>query len=932
MGQCISLPDDALAARAGGATVDAGDALKTAATRKRPRKSAGAPPSSQARLIALLNGRDSAAGASAAVTAAPGTGKAAAAGAPAAPAAGAGLPALHRFALWRSRLHDSAASLAGRRRARGARRRGAAAPAPAPPPPPAAPQRGRAALRDLATGDLIPDFGVDGVFDVLQLLGSGGTAHTYLCRDLATRELVAAKFMERPLPKLAVPLLMREVDLQARLGQGHPNLVQVQELVLTDSHLALVLEFAAGGTLTDLVAGRWESALERGGLHLSEPEARYYFRQDLKLDNTLLDGSLAAPRIKLCDFGFARQWGADGSGGMLTALGTPAYMSPQILSAKYGAQGFDGRASDVWAMGVMLFVSLFGCFPFEHDKHKDPNCEEAFLEDPNCEEAFLEVRMAQEKLSWRDNPCAAAAIKRGALSPEVANLLDRLLAKDEAKRIQIEAICAHPWLAAPLEDPVHTEAWELLLAEAEERRAATQQPRAAAQLKKLKNAMLAMMAAATRTAADAPLFGGDALTAAAAATAPPAAAPAAGGGGAPRRWRRLRHESMPTVANIRGAQPHAPGSPIVARVGSVTDVPGGSGGGAAAAAGVAAAGAGAGSGARGMTHRLSLEGAGFALGGGAALRALAVDGRCSGEHPGSPTGEQVRNPGPPDDGGGGGGGAGAEVRSSYDAQASRLTALAAAVAAATAAAADARAAAAAAAAAAARAAAAASAAGGAAPAAAAAAAGDDAAAALDRIIAATSAVPAATVATAAGGGGCGPGSPAAAARGGGALLGGRGGGGADVDDVRAAALPACSSWPTAAAPRAGSGGGGGAPPAAADAPLASADDAPLASADAPPVAPPAAAPLMPPWGIQDARGVGGGLVWRLPLVVWAPDEALRVPLPELSVAAGALIKQLQSGHAGNKPRLAALCKRMSWPLAPGAAVNAGCGESAIAGL
>ena len=127
-----------------------------------------------------------------------------------------------------------------------------------------------------------------------------------------------------------------------------------------------------------MVADRWESALSRGGLHLEEDEARYFFRQfvsavgychannvahrcgrprraaergwargggfwneargalhpapraprqlvtlalnpetchvtpctlpprpqrDLKLDNTLLDGSMAAPRIKICDFG-----------------------------------------------------------------------------------------------------------------------------------------------------------------------------------------------------------------------------------------------------------------------------------------------------------------------------------------------------------------------------------------------------------------------------------------------------------------------------------------------------------------------------------------------------------------------------------------------------------------------------------------------------
>lgn len=72
------------------------------------------------------------------------------------------------------------------------------------------------------------------------------------------------------------------------------------------------------------------------------------------------------------------------------------------------------------------------------------------------------------------------------------------------------------------------------------------------------------------------------------------------------------------------------------------------------------------------------------------------------------------------------------------------------------------------------------------------------------------------------------------------------------------------------------------------------------------------------------RLTGGGLVWRLPLVVWAPDAALKVPLPELQVAAGALIKQLQLHGNSSKPRLNAICKRMScpWPMAPGAVAGA----------
>jgi serine/threonine protein kinase len=54
--------------------------------------------------------------------------------------------------------------------------------------------------------------------------------------------------------------------------------------------------------------------------------------RDLKLDNTLLEACIVGlPRIKICDFGFAKRWGAAGDQ-MHTAIGTPVYMSPQVRS------------------------------------------------------------------------------------------------------------------------------------------------------------------------------------------------------------------------------------------------------------------------------------------------------------------------------------------------------------------------------------------------------------------------------------------------------------------------------------------------------------------------------------------------------------------------------------------------------------------------
>ncbi|KAF6256418.1 kinase-like domain-containing protein [Scenedesmus sp. NREL 46B-D3] len=213
----------------------------------------------------------------------------------------------------------------------------------------------------------------------------------------------------------------------------------MHEIVLTKTHLALVLEYASGGSLTDEVSCLWESALQRGGLFMEEQEASYHLRQvvnavaychkhrvvhrDLKLDNTLLEPCIVGlPRIKVCDFGFAKRWGAAGDQ-MHTAIGTPVYMSPQVrmLASRQCKSGYSGVKADMWAVGILLFVMLLGTFPFDHDESHEPN----------SAEAANEVWLKQQQQGWRKNPRAADVLQRGVLSAECCDLLDRLLEMDE---------------------------------------------------------------------------------------------------------------------------------------------------------------------------------------------------------------------------------------------------------------------------------------------------------------------------------------------------------------------------------------------------------------------------------------------------------------------------------------------------------------------
>ncbi|KAJ6685603.1 SERINE/THREONINE-PROTEIN KINASE SRK2E [Salix purpurea] len=107
------------------------------------------------------------------------------------------------------------------------------------------------------------------------------------------------------------------------------------------------MEYAAGGELFERIcnAGRFS-------------EDEQICHRDLKLENTLLDGS-TAPRVKICDFGYSKSAVLDSQ--PKSTVGNPAYIAPEVLLKKE----YDGKIADVWSCGVTLYVMLVGAYPFE---------------------------------------------------------------------------------------------------------------------------------------------------------------------------------------------------------------------------------------------------------------------------------------------------------------------------------------------------------------------------------------------------------------------------------------------------------------------------------------------------------------------------------------------------------------------------------------
>ncbi|CAL5197675.1 unnamed protein product [Lathyrus oleraceus] len=261
-------------------------------------------------------------------------------------------------------------------------------------------------------------------YDLVRDIGSGNFGVARLMQDKQTKELVAVKYIERG-DKIDENV-KREIINHRSLR--HPNIVRFKEVILTPTHLAIVMEYASGGELFERISNAG---------HFSEDEARFFFQQlisgvsychamqvchrDLKLENTLLDGS-PTPRLKICDFGYSKSSVLHSQ--PKSTVGTPAYIAPEVLLR----QEYDGKIADVWSCGVTLYVMLVGSYPFE---------------DPNEPKDFRKT--IQRVLSVQYSIPDAVQI-----SPECRHLISRIFVFDPAERITMPEIWKHKWFLTNL--------------------------------------------------------------------------------------------------------------------------------------------------------------------------------------------------------------------------------------------------------------------------------------------------------------------------------------------------------------------------------------------------------------------------------------------------------------------------------------------------
>jgi calcium-dependent protein kinase len=187
-----------------------------------------------------------------------------------------------------------------------------------------------------------------------------------------TKVWYAIKSIRKSIVKIEV--LKQELDILMEVK--HPNIIRLIEVHEDEKYIHLIMELCTGGALFDRIVTRTTEDrgpfLEQDAAKLVRDtlsaiaychDVKHIVHRDLKPENFLYLSPAEDSPIKIIDFGLSRH--DTTSGIMTTKVGTPYYVSPEVLDCVYT------KSCDIWSIGVITYVLLCGYPPFEGFSDKE---------------------------------------------------------------------------------------------------------------------------------------------------------------------------------------------------------------------------------------------------------------------------------------------------------------------------------------------------------------------------------------------------------------------------------------------------------------------------------------------------------------------------------------------------------------------------------
>ncbi|XP_019120204.2 protein kinase D4 [Larimichthys crocea] len=252
-----------------------------------------------------------------------------------------------------------------------------------------------------------------------EVLGSGQFGVVYKGTHRKSGRPAAIKVIDKARFPTKERQLRNEVAILQSLS--HHGVVLLEGMFETVEHIFVVMEKLHGDMLEMIMSSEIGRLPERNSRFLVTQilEALRYlhFKHiahcDLKPENVLLASADPFPQVKLCDFGFARIIGEKSF--RRSVVGTPAYLAPEVINSS----GYN-RSLDMWSVGVIMYVSLSGTFPYN--------------EDEDIKQQITNAAFMYPRQPW------------ASISLEAVSLINNLLQVSVRRRFSVGKALGHPWL------------------------------------------------------------------------------------------------------------------------------------------------------------------------------------------------------------------------------------------------------------------------------------------------------------------------------------------------------------------------------------------------------------------------------------------------------------------------------------------------------
>ena len=277
-------------------------------------------------------------------------------------------------------------------------------------------------------GILVKERNVDPLtlYDELNMLGEGAYGKVVKVRHKISKVLRAMKIIHKDKMSLGSEeeeALINEINVVKSLD--HPNIMKVYEFFNKDNSLYIISELLSGGELLDKINENNKLSEDVSAFLMKQIFSAVDFchqkgiiHRDLKPENILIESEEEANKefftVKIIDFGTS---GKLKNGEMFNLnVGTPLYISPEVLNNKYNEK------CDIWSCGVIMYMMLSGQPPFKGD---------------NDEEIYQSIK--EGKYNFDDEIWDE-------ISSDAKDLIKNLLIKDINKRYSARKALSHPWI------------------------------------------------------------------------------------------------------------------------------------------------------------------------------------------------------------------------------------------------------------------------------------------------------------------------------------------------------------------------------------------------------------------------------------------------------------------------------------------------------